>query len=87
MIISKFTYDCMLELISVQQKTIEELQSQNNELKSVLNRCKADLIDLQRFCMNYAVDNPDFIDFPNTTQKGGNSANTGTDDINDIFNL
>ena len=80
MFIRKFTYDSMLDLISDQQKEIARL-------KSELNRSQKDLFDLQRFCMNYAADNHNFIDFPNSHDKGGNTANTGIDNINDILNL
>lgn len=94
MIISKFTYDCMLDLITEQQKVIEEYKKENSRLahdnikfKSELFKVKRDLKDLQNFCINYAADNHNFIDFPNSHTKGGNTANTGTDDINDILNL
>ena len=70
MFIRKFTYDSMLDLISMQAKDIIELHDQVRTLKSDLKRSQTDLLSLQRFCMNYTVDNPDFIDFPNS-KKGG----------------
>lgn len=70
MFIRKFTYDSMLDLISMQAKEIIELHDQVRTLKSDLKRSQTDLLDLQRFCINYAADNHDFIDFPNST-KGG----------------
>ena len=80
MFIRKLTYDTMLDLISDQRNEIARL-------KVELNQAQTDLLDLQRFCMNYAADNHNFIDFPNSHTKGGNTANTGIDNINDILNL
>lgn len=77
MFIRKFTYDSMLDLISDQKKEIEKL-------KAELKRSQRDLFDLQRFCMNYAADNHDFIDFPNSHEKGGNVVNTHLDSIDHI---
>lgn len=84
MIIRKSTYDSMLDLINQQRKEIEDLKLEG--ITNYHRRKKAEdmLCSLIRFISAKSDVN---IDFPNTTQKGGNSANTGTDDINDIFNL
>lgn len=74
MIIRKFTYDSMLDLISTQAREILELHTQIRQLKND-----------KRLLLNMLRKDPFNIDYPDT--KGGNSANTGTDDINDIFNL
>ena len=74
MIIRKFTYDSMLDLISTQAKEILELHAQVRSLKND-----------KRLLLNMLRNDPFNIDYPDT--KGGISANTGTDNINDIFNL
>ena len=74
MIIRKFTYDSMLDLISTQAREILECHKQIRQLKND-----------KRLLLNMLRNDPFNIDYPDT--KGGNSANTGTDDINDIFNL
>ena len=74
MFIRKFTYDSMLDLISTQAKEILDLHSQVRTLKND-----------KRLLLNMLKGDPFDIDYPNS--KGGNSANTGTDNINDILNL
>lgn len=74
MFIRKFTYDSMLDLISTQAKEILEL---HNEVRRLRND--------KRLLLNMLKGDPFDIDYPNS--KGGNSANTGIDNINDILNL
>lgn len=74
MFIRKFTYDSMLDLISTQAKEILELHSQVRSLKND-----------KRLLLNMLKGDPFDIDYPDT--KGGNTANTGIDNINDILNL
>ena len=74
MFIRKFTYDSMLDLISTQAKEILDLHSQVRTLKND-----------KRLLLNMLKGDPFDIDYPNS--KGGNSANTGTDNINDILSL
>lgn len=74
MFIRKFTYDSMLDLISTQAKEILELHSQVRSLKND-----------KRLLLNMLKADPFDIDYPDT--KGGNTANTGIDNINDILNL
>lgn len=74
MFIRKFTYNSMLDLISTQAKEILEL---HNEVRRLRND--------KRLLLNMLKGDPFDIDYPNS--KGGNSANTGTDNINDILSL
>lgn len=74
MFIRKFTYNSMLDLISTQAKEILEL---HNEVRRLRND--------KRLLQNMLKGDPFDIDYPNS--KGGNSANTGIDNINDILNL
>ena len=74
MFIRKFTYDSMLDLISTQAKEILELHVQVRSLKND-----------KRLLLNMLKGDPFDIDYPDT--KGGNTANTGIDNINDILNL
>lgn len=74
MFIRKFTYDSMLDLISTQAREILDLHAQVRSLKND-----------KRLLLNMLKGDPFDIDYPDT--KGGNSANTGTDNINDILNL
>ena len=77
MFIRKFTYDSMLDLISMQAKEILELHSQvrtlQNDKRLLLNMLKGT--------------DPFDIDFPNTDRKGGKTDNTGIDTLGDIFDL
>ena len=74
MFIRKFTYDSMLDLISTQAKEILDLNAQVRTLKND-----------KRLLLNMLKADPFDIDYPDT--KGGNTANTGIDNINDILNL
>ena len=74
MYIRKFTYDSMLDLISTQAKEILELHAQVRSLQND-----------KRLLLNMLKGDPFDIDYPDT--KGGNTANTGIDNINDILNL
>ena len=74
MFIRKFTYDSMLDLISTPAREILDLHAQVLTLKND-----------KRLLLNMLKGDPFDIDYPNS--KGGNSANTGTDNINDILNL
>ena len=73
MIIKKSTYNEMLDLISTQAKEILELHAQVRTLKN------------DKRLLNMLKGDPFDIDYPDT--KGGNTANTGIDNINDILNL
>ena len=74
MFIRKFTYDSMLDLISTQAKEILDLHAQVRTLKND-----------KRLLLNMLKADPFNIYYPDT--KGGNTANTGIDNINDILNL
>lgn len=84
MIIKRSTYNEMLDLINQQRKEIEDLKLEG--ITNYHRRKKAEdmLCSLIRFISAKSDVN---IDFPNSHTKGGNSANTGTDNINDILNL
>ena len=88
MIIRKFTYDSMLDLISQQRNQISQQRKEIEKLNKRIDFLSTELM-VKQMRLNEFMSAPSDIniDFPNTTQKGGNSANTGTDDINDIFNL
>ena len=83
MFISKTTYNEMLDLINEQKKTIELLKTQNK----ALNITKDSLIKENGtlWATLYTKSDVVNIDYPDT--KGGNTANTGIDNINDILNL
>lgn len=88
MIISKATYNEMLDLINQQRHQIEDLGE--NVLTSghkieKLNRENQALRHDRQLLLNMLKGDPFDIDYPNS--KGGNSANTGTDNINDILSL
>ena len=52
-----------MKLLTNEQYKI--LKNKIKKLKWENDRLKRDLEDLQRFCMNFATDNPD-LDFPNS---------------------
>lgn len=83
MFIKKSTYNEMLDLINEQRKSIELLKHQNK----MLTRTKDNLIkeNGNLWATLYTKSDVVNIDYPDT--KGGNTANTGIDNINDILNL
>ena len=83
MIISKATYNEMLDLINEQRKSIELLKTQNKALKHATDKLIKENGIL--WATLYSKSDVCNIDYPDT--KGGNTANTGIDNINDILNL
>lgn len=75
MYISKKQYVQMCEMLNDSTKLIMEYQKKCNQLER-------DLKDLQSFCMRFAADHDNFnIDFPNSNERGFNTANTGSDTV------
>lgn len=88
MIISKSTYNEMLDLINQQRHHIEDLGeivlTSGHKIEK-LTRENQSLRHDRQLLLNMLKGDPFDIDYPNS--KGGNSANTGTDNINDILSL
>ena len=78
MFITKEQYDQMQQLITDSMQIIMDYQKKCNQLER-------DLKNLQTFCMRYAADHDNFnIDFPNSNERGLNTANTGRNSKSDL---
>ena len=78
MFITKEQYDQMQHLITDSMQIIMDYQKKCNQLER-------DLKNLQTFCMRYAADHDNFnIDFPNSNERGLNTANTGRNSKSDL---
>ena len=88
MLIKRSTYNEMLDLINQQRHQIEDLGeivlTSGHKIER-LNRENQALKNDKRLLLNVLKGDPFDIDYPDT--KGGNTANTGIDNINDILNL
>lgn len=82
MFISKLRYDALIESIADSTKTINTAYEYIEKLKAENKQLRQDKVLLLNMLKGT---DPFNIDYPDT--KGGNSANTGTDNINDILNL
>ena len=88
MLIKRSTYNEMLDLINQQRHQIEDLGeivlTSGHKIER-LNRENQALKNDKRLLLNVLKGDPFDIDYPDT--KGGNTDNTGIDNINDILNL
>lgn len=83
MFIKKSTYNEMLDLINEQRQSIELLKHQNKMLTGTKDNLIKENSNL--WATLYTKSDVVNINYPDT--KGGNTANTGIDNINDILNL
>ena len=84
MFISKLRYDTLIETIASSTDTINTAYEYIEKLKAENRQLRQDKILLLNMLKG---SDPFDIDFPNTSRKGGNSANNGADTLGDIFEL
>lgn len=84
MFISKIRYDALIETIADSTKTLNTAYEYIEKLKAENKQLRQDKVLLLNMLKG---SDPFDIDFPNTSRKGGNSANNGADTLGDIFEL